>query len=340
MSDESRELRRESYRYDENGRLTVWGARDVLLHIVDDALLKVWNEESGVERSNTSPLDEVRAAYAVRLDRALDDVEDAYLRTHDRLGCTRLSGMRDEGAPRRYACDACRARDVVPECDESARVDAGDDDRVNVGSITLPVWVSRRDLDGYEAYADSQDDEDVEVNEAMREAGRRRRQMREDAVHMRAESRWCDLKKLIDATGSTLSSAEMEALAVIRERIFAGVPASRDAAWDASWDAVQDVRQLRDSDGAEACYDRSDGRDQTASGDDQSASDEVLSWTSSTPVGWVHVALQDALVVEAGDVLSVTQVIGSDGRTTAMTVTVTTAAELGDLDDDDETGGE
>jgi hypothetical protein len=282
MSDETGFVNdRSKYTLDANGDLTVRGARDrlcELVHVVTGEMLE---------------------EFMTALHQALDDVEDAYLRAHDRLGCVRMNGNRadDEVGGRRYACDACRARDVVPECDASARVDAGDDDRVNVGTVTLHVRVSRCDLAGYEAYADSQDEEDMEVNEAMREAGRRRREM------------------LVDADEA-------------RQRIFAGVPESRDAAWD----AVQDVRQLRDSDGAEACYDRpqtADQEDQVDARDDQA---EGLVGR----VAWGQLNLQEALDVSPGDQLTITLKTADDGRVQVRSLYVTRACELDAYDEDED----
>jgi hypothetical protein len=314
MSDETGYTNdRDKYRRDESGQLTVWGARNAVAVLVHQVATEV--AALGPER-----VDDVLAATARRVHQALDDVEDAYLRAHDRFGCTGLSGVRDNDEPRRYECQACeRERGVVEslvQLRDGAVVPAltAREERMRdmlreafaergggVGEDTL-AHLARRACEaaGYEAPADSRDEEDVEVNEAMREAGRRHRQM------------------LVDAD-------------VVRRRIRSGVPEPRDP----SWDAVRDVRQLRDSDGPEACYDRPQAagqEDQVDARDDQA---EVLVGC----VGWDHVGLREVLNVSAGDQLNLTLESGDDGRLLVRSLYVMRAAELADEDDEDEVTG-
>ena len=88
-------------RRDAEGNLTVWGARDVLLHLVDDALRDAW-------AAGADSLDHIRAGYARRFNAALDDLEDAVLRTHDDFGCPSNLACGIVGKKDRFVCRACR----------------------------------------------------------------------------------------------------------------------------------------------------------------------------------------------------------------------------------------
>lgn len=71
MSDETGLVNdRERYRRDADGQLTVWGARDVLATLVHQVATEV--ASLGPDR-----VDDVLAATARRVERALDDLEDA-----------------------------------------------------------------------------------------------------------------------------------------------------------------------------------------------------------------------------------------------------------------------
>lgn len=251
---------RDRYRYDDDGKLTVWGARDVLLGHVRVILEEIGNVVGDESHATLTH-------YTSRLHAALDDVQEAVLRCHDAFGCF-VGGL---GVERDEETGEDRVRFVCRACDEG------------------------REAAGYDALA--QDEEHVEFNEALREAGRLRRRMLTDADE-------------------------------VRRRIRSGVPEPRDE----TWDAVRESRESRDAETAAedlgACYDGLETADQS----DQAVARDDRGGPMSNPIGWVSTVFQEALVVEAGDVVSVTQVIGSDGRTTSVSATVTRAAELEALD--------
>lgn len=94
MSDETGKVDREAHRRDGDGDLSVWGARDVILTLLAQEVTQGsawWHNEE--------------------LDRALDDLEDAVIRTHDDFGCWVLAERDDEtGEERpRYTCRMCLA---------------------------------------------------------------------------------------------------------------------------------------------------------------------------------------------------------------------------------------
>lgn len=97
MSDETSKVDREAYRRDEAGNLTVWGARDVLLE------LALGKRAAGAHAAEI---------FHREVSAALDDVEDAYLRTHEAFGC---HGMRDDAraSVRRFTCADCRAQAIT-----------------------------------------------------------------------------------------------------------------------------------------------------------------------------------------------------------------------------------
>lgn len=186
------EARRRATRVDGDGNLTLWGARRNLLDLVT---LEARTDVEHVERAGVEPAD--ADLWAERLLHALDDLEDAVLRTHDAFGCDL-----DTEASGRYACRTCVERsDADPDV-----------------------------MRGYAAYHDLDDDDEVRVNEALREAARRRsdvlrerKQSNHDAYGRVRESgavAWTDLKHRLGLCESSDDVARDEIIA----RIRSGVP--------------------------------------------------------------------------------------------------------------------
>lgn len=315
---------RDRYRYDDDGKLTVWGARDVLLGHVRVILEEIGNVVGDESHATLTH-------YTSRLHAALDDVQEAVLRCHDAFGCF-VGGL---GVERDEETGEDRVRFVCRACDEG------------------------REAAGYDALA--QDEEHVEFNEALRDARRRSAEVLRHAGG--SGVLWTELREQLGLTDDELADAKTSLLQWVRgevmpartareereaqaedaeevkRRIRSGVPEPRDE----TWDAVREVREMRDEINDEVgqqpevlrggrrlgtCYDRPEAADQS----DQADARDDRGGLMSNPIGWVSTVFQEALVVEAGDVVSVTQVIGSDGRTTSVSATVTRAAELEALD--------
>lgn len=177
------EARRRVTRVDGDGNLTLWGARRNLLDLVT---LEARTDVEHVKRAGVEPAD--ADLWAERLLHALDDLEDATLRTHDAFGC------RVDDAPGRYTCAGCARKT------------------------------------SYDEYHGLDDDDEVRVNEALREAARRRsdvlrerKQSNHDAYGRARESdavAWTDLKHRLGLCESSDDVARDEIIA----RIRSGVP--------------------------------------------------------------------------------------------------------------------
>lgn len=128
MSDETSKVDREAYRRDEAGNLTVWGARDVLLE------LALGKRAAGAHAAEI---------FHREVSAALDDVEDAYLRTHEAFGC---HGMRDDAraSVRRFTCADCREQAITCRDEDLAE---------------SPAWYDRPGTADQEDQVDARDDQ-------------------------------------------------------------------------------------------------------------------------------------------------------------------------------------
>jgi len=89
---------REAHRRSADGHLTVWGARDLLLEFVLDAVNRALEL-----RTHTKTLRRMAPEDVRELEQRMDDLTDAVMRTHDDFGCAEMHGA-DEG---RYTCKLC-----------------------------------------------------------------------------------------------------------------------------------------------------------------------------------------------------------------------------------------
>jgi len=158
---------RGAHRYDDEGNLTVWGAREVLLELVGS-------------RSFVGP-------HHAAVCEALDDLEDAVLRTHDDFGCF-VGGLGVDGNDEpRFVCRACRTRSqvkVMPALRvaetrmratiREALEDAYEGDVLHEDTLAF-VAVRVCEAVGYELLARAQEDD--EESQAFRDAVIRRRRL-------------------------------------------------------------------------------------------------------------------------------------------------------------------
>lgn len=279
---------RESYRRDGDGQLTVWGARDVLLVEVDRLLVAAFE-------ADTDELAAVQERAVRRLERALDDVQDAYLRTHEEFGCVSIQEVRVWGDDERerYVCSRCReAEREAFDRDEAVSAATRVICEAVPGASEAEVRESLEQFSrGEVTPATTRDEEDVAFDEAMRARPGR-------------GVLWEDLLEELDFTED--EKAEMEK---IKRRIRAAVPEPRDE----TWDAAREVREARDADVradvrserdvAEACYDDGDG--QAADRDDQAESSGLLPPAAGIRFGWRNFELSTTLDVRPGDIVNV-----------------------------------
>ena len=254
----------EAYRYDADGNLTVWGARDALEEIA------LGERMAGLHGT---------LVFTRELKRALDDVEDAVMRTHDAFGCG--------NEPGRYLCAACREARATGErvaaeltAEKIARTadheNEAESDDIAVGNVTftVPVYARRADIaratsglseslvpartSGEHVTVVPPDhfDEmmrDDDKDRAIREAA----VSRWNAVAVNGEGEWfavnsrgqrTNLADVADVAGESTHRRPED----VKRRIRDGLPPEPAEGWD----AVADVRCDRDADAA-----RDDARD-------------------------------------------------------------------------------
>lgn len=142
-------------RTDAGGDLTLWGARRNLLDLV------VLESRTDVEHGEGAGVEPVDAdAWEARLRHALDDLEDAAVRTHELFGCP----LDERG---RYTCPEC-GEDVEREASERLRAAAHLRRRVLRAGVGLPPSDPESEAAGYDALARALDDEDVAIGHALR----------------------------------------------------------------------------------------------------------------------------------------------------------------------------
>jgi hypothetical protein len=168
-------------RTDANGDLTLWGARTNLRDLV--------TSESQVDVEHTGVAVDA-FTWEARLTRALDDLEDAAVRTHELFGCP----LDERG---RYACPGC-ADDVEREAGERLRAAAHLRRRTLRAGVGLPPSDPESEAAGYDELARALTAEDVAIGRALRA---RRRLTVEDDEHDehddRAESGGLDLARAL-----------------------------------------------------------------------------------------------------------------------------------------------